>query len=314
MKTEYIYIILLIINLISLIINLYVMKKTKKIRYEKLNEIKEKQDQYWDLNKKIQQKQDEHFYITIQTDHQRSKLKELKIQKEYTEKEISNYYEKIKNIANASFNEYETNLDNYYKQKEEQFNQNMIILQKEQEKEQKILDQLKQTTRAATAARRMEEAKENEWRFYSIYLTDKQIDDIVHLLEWKQKLNDPTIVSKIVWSNYYLKPVNELCNRVLGTQKACGIYKITNKATGKVYIGQSVNIADRWKAHIKCGLGIDASSTNKLYNAMQGSSLWYWIFELLETCDKTKLNEREKFWIDFYQSDKTGYNMTKGGS
>lgn len=75
-----------------------------------------------------------------------------------------------------------------------------------------------------------------------------------------------------------------------------------------------MNIADRWKAHIKCGLGIEASSTNKLYKAMQNSSLWYWTFELLEECEKNKLNEREKFWINFYQSDKTGYNMTKGGS
>lgn len=35
-------------------------------------------------------------------------------------------------------------------------------------------------------------------------------------------------------------------------------------------------------------------------------------FELLEECPKEKLNEREKFWIDFYQSDKLGMNSTKG--
>lgn len=36
-------------------------------------------------------------------------------------------------------------------------------------------------------------------------------------------------------------------------------------------------------------------------------------FELLEECSKDKLNEREKFWIDFYQSDKIGMN-SKGGN
>ena len=81
-----------------------------------------------------------------------------------------------------------------------------------------------------------------------------------------------------------------------------------------VYIGQSVNVADRWKTHIKYGLGIDTPITpNKLYQAMQNSSLWYWTFELLEECPKDKLNKHEKFWIDFYQSDKIGLN-SKGGN
>ena len=31
---------------------------------------------------------------------------------------------------------------------------------------------------------------------------------------------------------------------------ACGIYKITNLINGKVYIGQSINIEDRWKQHL----------------------------------------------------------------
>lgn len=35
-------------------------------------------------------------------------------------------------------------------------------------------------------------------------------------------------------------------------------------------------------------------------------------FELLEECSKEKLNEREKFWIDFYHSDKIGMNGNSG--
>ena len=314
MKTEYIYIILLIINIISFIINFYILRKTKKIRYEKLEEIKEKQNQYWDLNKKVQQKQKEYFNIVNQTYSQNNKLQELKLQKDFIEKETTEYYTKVSKTANEAFNKYESTLDNCYKQKEKWFNQNITALQEEQKREWQYLQKLKDATNAATAARLVEKAKEDQWRFYSIHLTDQDVKDITHLLKWKQELNNPIIVSKIVWSNYYLKPVGELCNRVLGTQKKCGIYKITNKSTGEVYIGQSVNIADRWKAHIKCGLGIEASSTNKLYNAMQNSSLWNWTFELLEECEKNKLNEREKFWINFYQSDKMGYNMTKGGS
>jgi len=36
-----------------------------------------------------------------------------------------------------------------------------------------------------------------------------------------------------------------------------GIYKITNINNGKVYIGQAVNIAERWRQHIKRGVGAD---------------------------------------------------------
>jgi len=46
---------------------------------------------------------------------------------------------------------------------------------------------------------------------------------------------------------------------------------------------------------------------------MQQYGVWMFTFELLEECSKDKLNEREKFWIDFYQSDKTGMN-SKGGN
>ena len=45
---------------------------------------------------------------------------------------------------------------------------------------------------------------------------------------------------------------------------------------------------------------------------MQQSILWYWTFEVLEKCPSNKLNEKERYWINFYQSDKIGYNATKG--
>lgn len=73
-----------------------------------------------------------------------------------------------------------------------------------------------------------------------------------------------------------------MCNRVLGTSNVvCGIYKITNLATEQMYIGQSVNISERFKSHIKCGLGIDAPATNKLYNNMQRYGVWNFTFEVL---------------------------------
>ena len=105
------------------------------------------------------------------------------------------------------------------------------------------LDQLKSTYQAAAAAQIREKEKEDEWRFYSIHLSDNEASDIAKLQKWKTDLFDPSIVSKVIWSAYIIKPTGDLCNRVLGSDKVCGIYKLTDKSSGKVYIGQSVNVS-----------------------------------------------------------------------
>jgi group I intron endonuclease len=103
-----------------------------------------------------------------------------------------------------------------------------------------------------------------------------------------------------------------MCNNIFGTGKVCGIYKITNLATKEVYIGQSVDCAERIKQHIKAGLGIDNKGTNKLYKAMQKNGAWNFAFELLEKCPREELDKKEKEYIAIYESDKFGYNSTKG--
>ncbi len=35
-------------------------------------------------------------------------------------------------------------------------------------------------------------------------------------------------------------------------------------------------------------------------------------FELIEECPASQLNEKEKYWINMYQSDTAGLNLTKG--
>ena len=78
------------------------------------------------------------------------------------------------------------------------------------------------------------------------------------------------------------------------------------------YIGQSVDIAKWWKDHAKCGLGIDTPASNKLYKAMQEDGLHSFSWELLQTCDRDELDEREKYYIELYQSKEYGYNSTAG--
>ena len=62
--------------------------------------------------------------------------------------------------------------------------------------------------------------------------------------------------------------------------KVSGIYKITDLVTGKSYIGQSVDIKERLKTHIKTGLS-SSISTNKLYQAMKKDGVENFTFEIL---------------------------------
>ena len=93
-----------------------------------------------------------------------------------------------------------------------------------------------------------------------------------------------------------------------------GIYKITNLVNGKVYIGQSQNIKERWKDHrtdYKRGEVI-------LYRAMRKYGIDNFSFEVIEECSVDELNEKEIYYIAEYNSyiyaeNSNGYNMTIGG-
>lgn len=148
--------------------------------------------------------------------------------------------------------------------------------------------------------------------FHTISLSEQDITDINTLERIKPTLFKPEILSKLIWSTYFLQPVSSMCNNIFGTGKVCGIYKITNLTTKEVYIGQSVDCAERIKQHIKAGLGIDDKGTNKLYKAMQKTGVWNFTFELLEKCPREELDKKEKEYIAIYESDKFGYNSTKG--
>ena len=186
--------------------------------------------------------------------------------------------------------------------------------QKQKEQLTDKINKLKNSLSAGVEARLREQEKKEKINFYKLSITDADLADVKMLENLKTSFHKPVVLSKLIWTQYFQKQMTELCDRVLGKNTICGIYKITNLLTEQCYIGQSVNIADRWKQHCKCGLGIQASATNVLYNAMQKDGVWNFSFELLEECPRNLLNEKEKFWIQMYQSNNFGFNSTKGGS
>lgn len=92
-----------------------------------------------------------------------------------------------------------------------------------------------------------------------------------------------------------------------------GIYKITNLINGKIYIGQSVDIKKRWRQH-KRNSQIKGREYDKyLYRAFRKYGLENFSFEVIEECNEDLLDEKEQYYISYYDSYNNGYNMTQGG-
>lgn len=89
------------------------------------------------------------------------------------------------------------------------------------------------------------------------------------------------------------------------------IYKIWNEENDKLYIGQtSVGIKTRWSSHLKNYLTNNAV----IYRAMRKHGARIFHIEQIEECDNSILDEREKYWIEYYDSYENGYNSTPGGT
>ena len=156
--------------------------------------------------------------------------------------------------------------------------------------------------------------QENNLNFYKLDINEIDIDDIQKLLNLSNSFSKPDILRKLVYKTYFEKAMNDLLGRVIGiNSEVSGVYKITHIDTKMCYIGQAVNLKERWRKHLKCGLGIDTPSTNAFYQAMIKYQPWNFIWEVLEYCPKEKLNEVEKYYIDFYQAKSWGWN-SKGGN
>ena len=95
-----------------------------------------------------------------------------------------------------------------------------------------------------------------------------------------------------------------------------GIYKITNKINGKCYIGQSINIKQRWKNHKKDAFWKDGPEYQyPLYRAIRKYGIDNFSFEVIEECTTDLLNDKEIYYIALYKSNDNslGYNQNTGG-
>lgn len=92
----------------------------------------------------------------------------------------------------------------------------------------------------------------------------------------------------------------------------CGIYSITNIISKKIYIGQSANIKSRWVKH-KTALRENTHANKHLQSSWNKYGESAFVFNIIEECEVNMLNERETYWIKYYDSVNKGYNLNYGG-
>lgn len=93
-----------------------------------------------------------------------------------------------------------------------------------------------------------------------------------------------------------------------------GIYCIENKTTGKKYVGQSIDINERWKKHIS-ELNNNSHHNDYLQKSWNKYGSDDFNFYILEYCDISILDDREIYYIDLYNTldRNNGYNLKTGG-
>lgn len=177
--------------------------------------------------------------------------------------------------------------------------------------EEEIAERTKERSVIIEQLKADEEIK-NQKDFYRIVLSKDALEDIEKLKGISKSLNNPATLNKFIYKEYIETPFNTMCGRVLGENSTKGgIYKIINLNNQMVYIGQTkAGFKNRWRTHVKNGLECGSDSKiNKLYSAMIEEGIENFGFQIVEIVeDSSKLTEKERLYINHYDSKNWGYN------
>lgn len=232
---------------------------------------------------------------------------ELSLLRQQTDQTINEYYESELEKANLKL-EADSIL---ITQQQEKYARKLEELQNSFTQEYEII---KEGQRALIEVYKKQEEIRIQKDFYRLVLSEEDLNDIIELRAIAPRLSRPDLLYKLLWSTYYKPAYDEMVGRVIGSAAYCGIYKITSTIDGKAYIGQSTSVKNRWSDHIKSALEIGTIAKNQLYSAMKKDGIDNFTFELIEECNKTDLNTREKHYIAFFETNIYGLNSTCGGS
>ena len=228
---------------------------------------------------------------------------------EQLENEMRAQEEKSQQLLQQKIEEYNVEIEKEKKHAEqvkEEINQNLLDALQEASfqhvKFESLLAPLQQYEKA-----------QQERLYYTIQVPEEYHNDIDYLLNVvSQKVNHPDIISKLVWAEYVKPYMDETIKRV-DIKDEPGIYKITSIETNKCYIGKSTNVKKRLQDHFKSSVGITSIADQAIHHAILEQGIWNWTIEIITYCDKDKLNELEKYYIEFFKAVEFGYNKNSGG-
>ena len=293
----------------------------EKIRQQNIALLEEEQRYLY----KLKEEQDQVRYETDRLWEERSNIfnhvAEMRVEAEETAKA---FYEKEMQLAQERLDRALERVSLKYQEDEEACKEEYLQAIKEfalefqasianQKREffdlQLQLNDMREKVHTAVEAAKREEEKKTEKDFYRLILSETDLQEIQYLRQVEPFLRDKEALNKVIWKVYYEKPYTDMVGRVVGSNVKTGIYKITNLENQMCYVGQAVNIADRWRQHIKRGIGAEAPTRNKLYPAMLSIGVHNFTFEIVEECDRTLLNDREDYWQDYFHAKDFGYSI-----
>ena len=212
----------------------------------------------------------------------------------------------------ASKDQMAKNINEYGEEIKAVINDDILLLCAQKESLQSEVNDFKEKQRLINEAILRKRAVEEQSQFYKIQLSDGAKEDIQILLSIMPRLHDTTSLYKLIYDLYIARPVKEMEKRVLNNESFSGIYKITGPDE-RIYIGKSTDIKSRWQQHCKSAFHTGTISWAAIHDAMEKQGIDNFTFEVIERVEKENLSAREKFWIEFYEADKYGFNMKAGG-
>lgn len=278
----------------------------EKIRLEE--EYKSKTEEIFSLNKNI---------TTLKEDSRKEIDRDLllykKQQLEIIRLELNDNFDKLKNGLQKE-------LDELKKLATEQQEEWLKERLEEKEKLQKQIDLIKEEILDYEKKREvinkqilMERELKEKADFYRIVVSDYDIEDLKLISQIEQNFHNKEVLNRAVFDTYIKKPMNEMIKRVLEGRSPSGIYMITDLLTNEIYIGRAVSVDKRWQEHCKSCFNLGTIAHSTLHTRMAKDGIYNFSFQLLEEVPKEKLSEREKYWINFYQTKDYGMNERQGG-
>lgn len=217
--------------------------------------------------------------------------------------EIEQALKQAKLNANSDFNNC---VDGYMIQKAQ--------MQSEIEKIKSELEEERTKRAAINEEIRREQLLAKEKDAHRIILSNEDKEDIAFLTTILPKINHKETLYKLIWSEYLIKPYQNMIKQLFGSKVPKNVIYCIESLDGKYkYIGKtSADVSKRWSEHIKTSLNIGGVSRSKVHDALY----LHWdefTFSILEETTKECLSEREKYYINFFESDKYGLNIKSGG-